>query len=555
MSKSLLSKINQMPLLSQVFDFLPKKKALKVTIINKKLSFELNLSIDDYLLEEKYRKIILNSKGSVNDIYLKAFKCYKESDCNTITFPETTQKIIKYMKYLYHKKVFRYYTITSDFLLFYNITCILFLIELLRNMKKGISFEFCGVLNFKYYDILKDAIINLEEIHSTTNYTIHKMSYDKLYSFPFYYDLFDWTKVKCFNLTKIQRGFYKKGNSDKYFLVPDNATFRKIIIDDNSPANCNDLAKFMNKHGKHLEYLKIFNFKDYYVDSSFFSNLIMIKKVKLINCSHFIFFNFLVFFKKYLHLIKNLVLDGIIESELNYLSDQKERFYLIQNVLPRLNNLEKLEINFKNIDNIANIYKLLSSIVSLNPNLKELKICLKFLDKKEKKEEIFLHKFIGKEINLEENNLKEFYILIKEISALKNLSNLELNFELDDKMSQIVSTFLNAGNNLKNLSLTHTKKLNVTHLLNSHPYLININFCLEEKDAEDAKRLFNYEFAQRSWKSITLKNYPLNNSFVDVLMKVKNSLHDLTLENTFNVSEKSSAEVNNILLAIKKYNI
>ena len=120
-------------------------------------------------------------------------------------------------------------------------------------------------------------------------------------------------------------------------------------------------------------------------------------------------------------------------------------------------------------------------------------------------------------------------------------------------MTQIYNTILNVGNNLKNLAMTHTNKLNVSQLFIAHPNLNIINLCL--KDAEDTKAKFNYEFAQRPWKSITLKNYPLNNSFIDALIKAKNSLSDLTLENAFNDCEKPTAEVNNILLAIKNFQI
>ena len=94
MSKSLLSKIRQTPILSRIFNFLPKKRAVNVTLINKKLSSELNLSIDEYLLEdENYRKIVLRSKGFVNEICVKVFKYYKECDNNLIPFPEMVKKI------------------------------------------------------------------------------------------------------------------------------------------------------------------------------------------------------------------------------------------------------------------------------------------------------------------------------------------------------------------------------------------------------------------------------------------------------------------------------
>lgn len=556
MSKSLLSKIRQAPILSRIFNFLSKKRAVKVTLINKKLSAELNLTIDEYLLEdENYRKIVLRSKGFVNEICVKVFKYYKECDNNLIPFPEMVKKIVKYMKYLYVKKTIKYYTIILEYFFSMYWTHASFLLEVIRSFKKGISFESGGLFYYKYYDIFKDAILNLEEVHSTSNYLINRINKVKGNSIQLYYEMFDWTKVRCLDLMKFPKGINRKQIPEQGLLIPDNANFRKIKIDDCSTTNCNQLVSLMAKHGGHVEHLKIYNFKDTNVYLNFFSNLTNIKKVKFIKSQCLSFHNFLVLFKKYLSQIKILVLDKMAQSQFKNLSEQKDYFYVLQNVLPRLNHLEKLEMNFSQINNISDIYKLLSSIVSQNPCLKELKIGLTFSDKKDqekkKKESIFMEQFIGKEADLEEYNLKQFYTLVKEISALKKLSNLELNFELDDKMTQIVSTFLNVGENLKNLSLIHTRRMNVTQLLNSHPNLNIISLCLDEKDNEDTKIKFNYEFSQRPWKSITLKNYPLNNSFIEAIIKAKNSLKDLTLENTINSCEKSNGEVSNILLAIK----
>ena len=556
MSQSLLKKISQTSILSRIFNFISKKRAVKVTLINQKLSSEVNLTIDEYLLEdENYRKIILRSKGYVNEICTKVFKYYKESDNNLIPFPEMVQKIVKYMNYLYIKKVVKYYTISLEYFFFKYWSHVSILLEIIRGIKKGLVFESGGSINFKYYYIFKDAIINLEEVHSVSNYLVSKYPGSKGNMIQLYYEMFDWTKVRCLDLRKFSKPPYRKQIPKNYLSIPDNASFRKIKIDYNSAINCNELVSFMAKHGEHVEHLKIYNFNDTNAYMNFFSNLKNIKKVKLIKSLYLSFYNFLVLFKSYLSQIKTLVLDNMIESKFHNLSEQKDYFYVLQNVLPRLNHLEKLEMNFSQINNISNIYKLLSSIVSQNPNLKELKIGLTFFDKKiqekKNKETTFMEQFIGKEVDLEEYNLKQFYTLIKEISALKKLSNLELNFELDDKMTQIVSTFLNVGENLKNLSLIHTRRMNVTQLLNSHPNLNIIKLCLDEKDNEDTKIKFNYEFSQRPWRSITLKNYPLNNSFIEAIIKAKNSLKDLTLENTINVCEKSNGEVSNILLAIK----
>lgn len=555
MSQGLLNKINQKSLLSHIFTFLSRKRAIKLLLLNKKLSSELNLTIEDSFLEEKFRKIILHSNGSLIDIAKKSFTCYQESNYNELTFPELVQNIIKYLKFLYFKKVFKYYSIKIDFRSFFKWPLVSFIIEVLRNFKKGISFEFDGSINYKYYDILKDAIGNLDEVHSVNNYLINQQTYKKENAYIMFYDMFDWTKVRCVNLMKFYKFHPAKGYIEKYILIPDNATFRKIVMDNGTDINSDELSNFLIKHSGHIEYLKIFNFSDININTEFFSRLEKIKKVKFIKCNHFIFHNFLIFFKKYLPQIKILVLDEILQTESGNLYEKKEYSYIMENVLSRLSNLEKLELNFTKITNIGNIYKLLTSIISQNENLQSLKLGLKLLnsdEKKKNKSSIFLEQFIRKEKNnTEGDNLKEFYKLIKQISTLKKLSNLEFNFELDDKMSQIVSTFLTVGENLKNLVMTHTKKMNVTQILNSHPHLNEINLCLKEKSGEETQKKFSYEFSQRYWKSIRLKNYPLNDSFIDALISARKSLNDLTLENTVNVCEKTLPEVNNILLAIK----
>ena len=535
-----------------MFAFIPRKRAMKITLINKNLSSQMNLGIDDYLLEEKYRKIILRSKGIINVISTKVLKCYKESDnINQITYSEMVQKILKYMKYLLIRKIMRYYTVTFDYFSLQNWLQVSFIIETIRYLKKNIKFEVCGVFNFKCYDILKDAINNMEEIHSATNYHVRKKAFSKINEFNYYYEMFDWTKVKCIDLTKTHRLHIGRSPGIKLISIPDVASFKKIIINDGNIFGCNELVPFMNIHGEHVEYLKIINYNDFKVDMGFYKKLVNIKKAKFIKCSHLVFSNFLFFFKNNLPLIKVLVLDDVLEADFKDLSEQKHNFYILQNVLPRLTNLEKLTLNFINASD--DIFKLLTSIVSQNPNLVELKIGLEFQSKNNNnnKKLTFLEKFVLKDIEEKERYLTEFNSFINAISSLKKLSCLELNFELNEKMTEIVNNCFNGGESLKSLKINHTKNLNVSLLLNSHPNLNKINLCLNEKDDEETKGKFNYEFAMRSWKSISLKNYPLNNSFIDALIKAKNSIYDLTLENTLNVCGKSDSDVNNILLSIK----
>lgn len=552
MSRNLLNKIKDLSFLSRMFDFVVKKKAVKITLINKKLSSELNLSIDEYLLEEKYRKIILRSNASINDIFYQSFKCYKEIDILKTTFPQLVQRILKYMKFLLDTKKVKYYTISMNYQLISGWPHYSFIVEAMRYLKRGISFKNRFTMNFKYYDILKDAINNLEEIHSVTNYSIHKGNHLEENLFKLYYEMFDWEKVRCVDLSNVFIKNISKIYVKKNILIPNNARFRKIIIDSSTSHNTNDLTDLMLIHGEHIEYLKLFHFRDFNVNMMFYQSFKKLRKVKYIQCDHFIFSNFLIFFKNNLPDIKVLVLDGILEKNSDNIAEKKQNYYITENLLPRLTNLEKLEMNFRNASNT--IFKLLSFLLAQNPNLQQLKIGLELENIKAKQSSTnFMDKFIAAEKELEDNYLKDFYTFIKNISSLKQLSSLELNFSLNDKMTQIVSTFLNVGPSLKNLSMIHSGKLNVSQLLVSHPNLIRISLCLnnDEISGVKTKEKFNYEFSQRPWKSIVLKNYPLNNSFVDSIIKAKNSLNDLTLENTVNVSEKSDAEVNNILLAIK----
>ena len=553
MSRNLLKKITDISILSRLFDFIPRKKAVILTLINKKLSCELNLSIDEYLLEEKYRQIIQRSNGSINEIFLQCFKFYKESDISKMTFPELVQKILKYMKFLLDTKKIKYFSLYFNNPCFSQWPSISFIIEAMRYLKKGISIENVSGINFLYYDILKDAIYNLDEVHSVVNFAINRHNCSCENIFKLYYEMFDWTKVRCVDLTKILKSKVGKSTVAKDIKIPDYANFRKLKIDDACPFGCNELIQFMLIHGEHLDSIKILNYRDNNINTMFFQNLKKIRKVKFINCIHFIFYNFLFFFKKNLSDIKVLVLDEILEKDINDKSD-KQNIYIIENILPRLTNLEKLELNFKYASN--NIFKLLSKIVSQNPNLQRIKISLDFDYKKIKQQTpSFIDQFLGKENDLEDNYLKDFYTFIKDISSLKQLSSLDLNFSLNDKMSQIVTTFLNVGSSLKNLKMIHTKKLNVTQLLYNHPNLIKINLCLSENNSDETKEKFKYEFSQRCWKSIVLKNYPLNDSFIEALSKAKNYICDLTLENAMNICQKSDYELNNILLAIKNNRI
>ena len=167
----------------------------------------------------------------------------------------------------------------------------------------------------------------------------------------------------------------------------------------------------------------------------------------------------------------------------------------------------------------------------------------------------FLENFINYDTAVKkEEEINEFTKIIQGISSLTKLKNLKLAIPMDHRMTTIFNNYFNLGENLNYLYIMHSSKLDLFKLFNSHPNLNKIDFRLVKDGCENPMNKFKYEFGQRSWKSITLKDYPLNNTFIEALIKSKKTLTQLTLNDTINMSGKSDYEVNNILLDIK-YNL
>ena len=164
-------------------------------------------------------------------------------------------------------------------------------------------------------------------------------------------------------------------------------------------------------------------------------------------------------------------------------------------------------------------------------------------------------KFVGlKPIpeNFEKNEeLVQFTNLIKVISRLKELSSLKLNIKMNDKFTKIFNTHFNLGEKLKCLQIIHSRSLNMAQLLKLHPNLNKINFHLVNDEIDNGIKNYEYELSQRSWKSITLNNYPLYDNFINILIKYKNSLNQLTLKDSINMSTKPDKEIYNILKEIR----
>ena len=565
-----LNKLISSSTLSYIFEYIPIKRSYQIIKMNKKLSKSLNINISDCYLDKKYQEIIIKSKGVINSIFQESFNLYQTSNFqqskNGLSFQKIISNIIKYLKYLYMKKELKTIVVSLDGNIYNSWMYFTFIIEVIRNIKAGLTIKLKNHINYKYYELIKDALQNLDEIDSVSLYEFKTDAKNEKY-IQNYFKYCDWTKVKCLNFSESQVNF--KSNISPKILIPDNANFRKIIIDSRNIYNLNNLYDLISTHGKHIEYFKINYFTDKYfyvqgknkLEKDIFQKLTFATKIKFMKICHMLFFTFLLLFKKSLSTIKVLTLDNIYESSKENSMYIEEHFNDIVKLITKLCNLEKLEINFNPKSNITNTFKILSCLIYVNPNLKDLKITIPLQkltsnDNKAKEDNSknYMEKFISYKsaYKNEENNseaLAEFTDLIKSISSLKKLSSLRLIIDMNDNFTKIFNSYFNVGENLNYLCISHTSSLNLSNLFDLHPNLNNINFTL--LDNNGITDTYQYEFPQRTWKGIILNNYPLNSSFVNSLNNSKNSLNQLTLNNSCNISEKSDIEIYNILLDIK----
>lgn len=174
-----LCKSNSCSLLSKIFSYIPKKRTIKILQINKKLLSSLNLSFADYYLDKKYQEIIENSDGNLNYIFLKSFDYYKQlyiADLNEkkISFTKLISNIIKYLKYLLLNKKIKTLILSFEEKMFINNWLYFkFSIEVIRNIKYGLSLKLNKyLLNYRYYEVIKDSIHDLKEINSITLFNL-----------------------------------------------------------------------------------------------------------------------------------------------------------------------------------------------------------------------------------------------------------------------------------------------------------------------------------------------------------------------------------------------
>ena len=592
---NLESKINNTSLLTTIFSYVPLKRAVETLRINKKLSTSLNLSIEDYYLDKKYREIIDKSKGSINYIFENSIIPFQKEMLSPTEFIEYASKLIKYLKYLYLKKKFKSFKLEINGNVYNNWFYFQFSIESINILKKGLCLKIIPNLNYKYYDLMKEAIHELEEIKSVDIHSFKGGVEDKI-AIDFL-ELFNWTKVKCINLADCINGHYVF--IDHLCNIPKNASFKKLCIDETKVINLKKLYSFLSNYPDQFEHLKILNFsdinyysegRDYRLDSDYFEQFTNIKNLKLLQCRHLFIYSFFVLFKSTLSTIKKLILDNLIEHEEKTIFNN-QTIESMNRFIHSLSNLEKLDINFNPTYKPNNIFKILSIIIGSNPNLNDIKICIPYERKKEKKKEEKdsdddnkedldindFNNFINfdsannkakkKQIQNNEkkqlirDNLNEFLNLIKAISSLHKLSSLILKIPMNNKMTKIFNVFFRLKTSLNNLAIIHSGNLDITQLFNNHPNLVNINFTLiceecniDSEDEGGIKKIkindFKYDFPVRNWKSIILNYYPINEKFINTLMICRHSLFNLKLNNSINVSQKSNDEIYNILLEI-----
>jgi hypothetical protein len=563
--------------LKKIFSYIPIKTSIKLLQINKKLSSLIGLSIDDYFLEKNYQKIVIKSQGNSNYIFENSFKFYNEQKSkglSTKPMEELTADIIKYLNYLYSKKIIKSIKIFINGNVYNKWMYFRFSLELIRNIKNGIIINISPNLNFRFYELIKDAILNLEEIKS---FDFHSFKNEENIN-KNYFGIVDWSKVKCLDFSNVIKHRFPICNAINYF--PKNMTFSKLIIDENKNANLRKICDFAIFHANHIEKLKIFNLSNYesiIVNkpiSDFFKEFKNLKILKLINCDNLLFSNFLLFFKNNLSLIEKLILDKInVPDDIDISKNYND---MIKNVF-NLTRLEKFEIDFVGNASLKYIFNILSIIINRNKNIKQLKISFPLKKSLNKKNSDNASKISSNFINFDSFNSKNkenfmkkeeklniFIDLITAISSLKNLFEFRLITPMNDMMTNCFNDYFNVGESLRNLEIIHSGNLDINQLFNKHPNLDNINFKLicEESNINiehinikynNFKMCdFQYDLPQRSWNNIILNYYPITGELMDLLSRCKKSIKQLKLNQSINFSGKSNSEVFNTLVGCLK---
>jgi len=609
-SKIIIEKIKPITTATKIISYIPIKRAIKVFVINNKLMSSLNLSVGDYYLDKNYKETIDNCKGNLNSAFENAYVIFQKDIVSPQAFAELASSIMKYLKYLYYvKKEFKTLKLEINGNTYMNWFYLHFAMETFKCFEYGLSLKVSPNLNYKYYNLIKDAIHGLKElksiiIHSFKNGGNRKYTQD-------YFEFFDWTKVKVLNFSDcLNYNFIFNGQLD---FIPENASFTKLYIDEEKFIKFNKLFAFLHTHGSHIYHVKCFNFSDisfynrgceFKLDADYFEPMCNLVNLKLISCKHLLLFSFVILFRYNLHTLRKLILDGVNESDIESSIFTKQNNEIIK-YLNNLKNLVRFEINFNSVFKMKNIFKILSIIINSNSGLKELKISIpiekkddddtnsnnsKNNENKENEKEngekensntnnnensneqnndqnMMDFESLNLKINMsqddddEDDEFIEFSNLINAISTLKKLVILKLVIPMNDRMTEIFNNSFNIGESLTYLEFIHNGNINLAQLFKNHPNLTDINFKLiceegdikveNEKDENNKISDFKYEIPERSWKNIILNYYPINNSLLNTLIKCKSTLKQFKLNQSINASDKSNEEVSKILLEVR----
>ncbi len=523
MGKNLINKFSTPSVLSRMFSYVPQERTIKLLKINKNLFTTLKLNIKDYFLDEKYRVIIDQSKGNINYIFDNAFIPFQKDMVSPLAFVEFTSKIIKYLKFLYFKREVKSFKLEINGNTYNNWFYFNFTTEILKNLKKGLCLKISPNLNYKYYDIIKEAIHNLDELKSIDIHSFKSSRSEKVTTD--YFDLFDWTKIKCINFADCLNTHYVFIGKLDY--IPKNASFTKLYVDEERFINFRKIFSFIANYAENIDHIKIYSISDfnyysegreYSLDSDYFKPFTKLRNLKLLTCKHLLLFSFLIIFQKVLPILEKLIVDGVKESESEKSIFSNQNTSDMNKFMLNINNLQKLEINFCPTYKPNDVFRILSILINSNPKLKILKITVPLTKKmdqeneenedneegekqakpKPKPKEI-TNNFINfdssntevviqqqekeKETKMEEEDkADEFINLVKAISSLKDLNSLQLITPMNVDMTNLFNLYFNIGENLNNLEIIHCNNLDLKKLFKNHPNLDKINFKLTSEE-------------------------------------------------------------------------
>lgn len=181
-----------------------------------------------------------------------------------LAFVELSKNVIRYLKYLFAKKIFKSFKIEIN-----GNTC--------NNWfyKQGLCLKINPNIKSRYCEMLKEAIHNLPEIKSIDIHSFKsgKNGKDNIE----YFSLFDWTKVKILNFADCLNTHYAFIGILDY--IPKISSFVKLYVDENRFINFRKIFSFVFNYAKLLETIKIINFSDmnyinkdneYKVDTDYF---------------------------------------------------------------------------------------------------------------------------------------------------------------------------------------------------------------------------------------------------------------------------------------------